>query len=141
MRSGLSYHYIKIMSVFASTLALVFVAELPGKTTFVNLLLAARGRPAAVFSGAAVAFTLHSAFAVAAGRLLSDLPARPLQLGVAILFLILAAVIWREKDRDVEAGAPSAAKAFGLTFAAQWGDPSQLATAALAAKYDAPAAV
>lgn len=135
--------------VLASAYALIVVAELPGKTTFASFLMASRARPWPVFAGAAAGFVVHTAIAVAAGRLLGLLPARALHVGVGLLFLALAAVMWRE---DVEEAAEhgfsaqarfssTAAAAFGVIFVAQWGDPSQLATAALAARYAAPAAV
>src|SRR5438045_3429256 len=124
--------------IAASSFALVFVAELPGKTTFATLLMAARGEPWPVFLGAAGAFVLHTAIAVSAGAFLSGLPARPLQLAVGALFLVLAVLLWREEASGLEKNTPrGAASAFGLIFVAQWGDPSQLATAALAAKYGA----
>lgn len=57
--------------------------------------------------------------------------------------------MWRENVEDAsEQGfsvptrfSSTAATAFGVIFVAQWGDPSQLATAALAARYSAPASV
>jgi putative Ca2+/H+ antiporter (TMEM165/GDT1 family) len=133
-----------------STYALIFVAELPGKTTFASLLMASRARPWPVFLGAAAAFVVHTAIAVAAGSLIGLLPARAVHVAVGVLFLGLAVVLWREKVEDAAAAqsfsaqtrfASTAAMAFGVIFFAQWGDPTQLATAALAARSAAPAAV
>lgn len=132
-----------------STYALIFVAELPGKTTFASLLMASRARPWPVFLGAAAAFVVHTVIAVAAGSLIGLLPARAVHVAVGLLFLGLAVVMWREKVEDAaDKGfsvqtrfASTAATAFGVIFFAQWGDPTQLATAALAAKYSAPVSV
>jgi putative Ca2+/H+ antiporter (TMEM165/GDT1 family) len=124
--------------------ALVFTAELPGKTTFATFLLASNGKPRPVALGAGLAFALHSLIAVAAGSLLGFLPPRAVQAAAGILFLIMAALLWLEKPEAARAVADDRAhfaKAFSVTFAMQWGDPSQLATAALAAKYGAPVPV
>ena len=135
--------------ILTSTYALIFVAELPGKTTFASFLMASRARPWPVFVGAASGFVVHKAIAVAAGRVLGFFPARAVHIGVGLLFLGLAFMMWRE---DVEEAAEqgfsvqtrfssTAATACGVIFVAQWGDPTQLATAALAARYAAPATV
>jgi putative Ca2+/H+ antiporter (TMEM165/GDT1 family) len=135
--------------VLAPTYALIFVAELPGKTTFASLLMASRARPWPVFVGAAAAFVVHTVIAVAAGSLIGLLPARVVHVAVGLLFLALAAMMWRENVEEAEEKgfsaqtrfASTAATAFGVIFFAQWGDPTQLATAALAAKHAAPGAV
>lgn len=135
--------------ILASTYALIFVAELPGKTTFASFLMASRARPWPVFAGAAAGFVVHTAIAVAAGRLLGFLPARALHVGVGLLFCALAVAMWRENvEEEAEQGfsvqtrfSSTAATAFGVIFAAQWGDPTQLATAALAARHAAPGTV
>jgi putative Ca2+/H+ antiporter (TMEM165/GDT1 family) len=137
------------LRLLLSVYALIFVAELPGKTTFASFLLASRARPWPVFMGAAAAFVVHTAIAVAAGSLIGLLPARPVHLAVGALFLVLAVLLWREDAEKAVGGEASqtarfwgvAATAFGVIFFAQWGDPTQLATAALAAKYAAPASV
>ena len=128
--------------MFISIFALIFIAELPGKSTFASLLLATRAKPLPVFLGACAAYAVHSAFAVAAGRLVGLLPVRPVEVIVGTIFLVLAALLWRHQE-IVEAGAvesgarftKTTATAFTVVFLAQWGDPTQIATAALAAKY------
>ncbi len=134
------------VKLFASSFALIAVAELPGKTTFTSMLLSARSRPAPVFLGACAAFVLHTALAVAAGRLIGLLPARAVQAATGFIFLALGAALWRHASEE-ESGAGDGrggdfkkilAAAFAVTFSAQWGDLTQVATAALAAKYDAP---
>jgi putative Ca2+/H+ antiporter (TMEM165/GDT1 family) len=135
--------------LLASTYALIFVAEIPGKTTFASFLMASRARPRPVFVGAAAAFVLHTAIAVAAGSVIGLLPARAVHVFVGLLFSGLAVMMWRENlEETAEKGfsaqtrfASTAGTAFGVIFFAQWGDPTQLATAALAAKYRAPGPV
>lgn len=53
--------------LFLSTLALIFVAELPDKTAFATLLLATRKHPLAIFIGVAMAFVIQSVIAVSFG--------------------------------------------------------------------------
>jgi putative Ca2+/H+ antiporter (TMEM165/GDT1 family) len=133
--------------VFFSVFAVVFVAELPDKTALAALVLATRHRPLAVLLGAASALTIQSVVAVAAGHLLSLLPARPVHVFAGGLFVVSAVLMWRRGEEAPEAkdgaeGAPgfwrSAAVTFGVVFVAEWGDLTQLATAALAARYHAP---
>jgi len=134
-------------ALFFSVFGVVFVAELPDKTALAALVLATRHRPLPVLVGAGVALTIQSVVAVAAGHLLSLLPPRPVHLFAGALFLASAVVMWRRKeesegdvkDRGEGPGFFSAAwPAFVVVFIAEWGDLTQLATAALAARYHAP---
>ncbi len=154
-----------IFSVVFTAFVLVAPVELPDKTMFATLLLASRFRPLPVLIGVGAAFALQTVIAVAAGSLLSLLPREWVVLGVAVLFAIGAVVLWRsagEAGQAGEAGEGGLAAAggdakraqhkdwlawrivlasFGITFLAEWGDLSQLATAGLAARYDAPLSV
>ncbi|NNN05617.1 MAG: TMEM165/GDT1 family protein [Elusimicrobia bacterium] len=132
--------------LFALTFAAIFVAELPDKTALATMVLASRRRPSAVFAGAAAAFAVQSAVAVAFGGLLSRLPPRLVRAGAGILFLVFAVAMWRGRPEPAGA-APAAdhrhfwktaATSFLVIFAAEWGDLTQLATAALAARYGRP---
>ncbi len=123
----------------ASSFSLIFLAELAGKTTLATIVLAAGSHPGAVFLGAGVAFTIHVGIALALGKLIALLPAKLVHGAVGTLFLALAVWAWRQADgteRPIRKGS-GFATAFGMIFLTQWGDPSQLATAALAAKYGA----
>jgi putative Ca2+/H+ antiporter (TMEM165/GDT1 family) len=133
--------------VFSSVFGVVFLAELPDKTALAALVLATRHRPLAVLLGAASALTIQSIVAVAAGQLLSLLPPRPVHIFAGGLFLASAVVMWRRGNEAAEAkngdGAAggfwhSMAVTFGVVFVAEWGDLTQLATAALAARYRSP---
>ena len=133
------------LQLFATVFAVIFVAELPDKTALAAVVLATRHKPLPVFLGAVLALTVQSAVAVAAGGLLSLLPARAVHVGAGALFLVSALVMWRWKEDDdgadskAEGAEPSFLRAFTSTFMvvfiAEWGDLTQLGTAALAARY------
>lgn len=144
--------------VIATVFALVFVGELPDKTAVAGLVLGTRFPWRWVFAGIAAAFLTHVVIAVAAGSLLSLLPHRIVESVVAGLFLLGAGLIWhegRDRDRDDDgiggADAPTvpesagfwkvAGLGYGVIFFAEWGDLTQILTANLAAKYDAPVSV
>jgi putative Ca2+/H+ antiporter (TMEM165/GDT1 family) len=139
-------------SVVLAAFLLVLPVELPDKTMFATLVLATRFRPLPVFVGVGTAFAVQSLIAVTAGSLLSLLPGPVVSGVVAVLFLVGAVVLWRsaasgpEDEELAETPAhPSflraAAISFGVLFAAEWGDLSQLATAGLAARTGAPVSV
>jgi putative Ca2+/H+ antiporter (TMEM165/GDT1 family) len=135
-------------ALLASVFGVVFVAELPDKTALAALALATRHRPVPVLLGAASALTIQSAVAVGAGQLVSLLPPRPVHVASGLLFLLSAVLMWRRKEDDDEVAdrdAPgfwrSTWLVFGVVFVAEWGDLTQLATAALAARYRAPLVV
>jgi Ca2+/H+ antiporter, TMEM165/GDT1 family len=141
-----------VLSVIAATFILVLPVELPDKTLFATLVLATRFAPLPVFVGVGTAFGLQVAIAVTAGSLLSLLPEALVTGVVAVLFLVGAVVLWRsassgpeDEDLDETPAHPSFLKAaaisFGVLFAAEWGDLSQLATAGMAARTGEPLSV
>ena len=131
----------------------IFLLELPDKTALAALLLATRHRPLPVFLGAAAAFVIQSAVAVLAGSLLSLLPREPIRIGAGLLFLLMAALLVRRNLRKDQAEGQQAVEqeegrhrrpfvtAFTVVFVAEWGDLTQLATAALQARYQQPVVV
>jgi putative Ca2+/H+ antiporter (TMEM165/GDT1 family) len=141
-----------VLSVVATAFILVLPVELPDKTLFASLVLATRFPPLPVFVGVGAAFGLQVAIAVTAGSLLSLLPEALVSGIVAVLFLVGAVILWRSatsgvEDEDLDETKQGtsffrvAAISFGVLFAAEWGDLSQLATAGLAARYDEPLSV
>jgi Ca2+/H+ antiporter, TMEM165/GDT1 family len=141
-----------VLSVIATAFILVLPVELPDKTLFASLVLATRFPPLPVFVGVGAAFGLQVAIAVTAGSLLSLLPDSLVSGIVAVLFLVGAVILWRSatsgaEDEDLDETKQGtsflrvAAISFGVLFAAEWGDLSQLATAGLAARYDEPLSV
>jgi len=142
-----------VLSVIAAAFILVLPVELPDKTLFATLVLATRFKPLPVFTGVGLAFAVQSLIAVLAGSLLTLLPDAVVSAVVAVLFLVGAAILWRslrsgaEEEEDIADAPPhpsflkTASISFGVLFAAEWGDLSQLATAGLAARYDDPVSV
>lgn len=139
-------------NLFASTFVLIFMAEFPDKTAFATLMLASRGRPLAVFVGSALAFAVQSVVAVSFGRVIGTLPTRIVHIGAGALFLVFAILMWRK--RDCEEGAADlekkemgirffqvASTTFVVIFLAEWGDLTQLATATLVARTNAPVTI
>jgi len=129
---------------------LIVPVELPDKTFVATLVLSTRYRPLAVWLGVVAAFGVQCAIAVAAGRLLTLLPERPIQLVAAALFAVGAVILFRgarnadaeeasaeqqfaERIRDSRRGWRAAAASFVVLFTAEWGDLSQLFTAGLVA--------
>jgi Ca2+/H+ antiporter, TMEM165/GDT1 family len=143
--------------VFATVFGVIFIAELPDKTAVAALVLATRHRALPVFAGTALALIVQSSIAVAAGGLLALLPPRPVHIGAGLLFLASALSMWRSKEEEsepassaLEGDAADSAepsvwtaffKAFAIVFVAELGDLTQLGTAALAARFRAPATV
>jgi Ca2+/H+ antiporter, TMEM165/GDT1 family len=146
------------LAVVVTTFALIVPVELPDKTFIASLVLATRYPPVAVWVGVSAAFFVQSLVAVTAGGLISLLPEAVVAAAAATLFTVGAVLLWRgardadsaeaEQEREYEAGATrplrgwhAATASFGVLFLAEWGDLSQLLTAGLAARYDAPVEV
>jgi putative Ca2+/H+ antiporter (TMEM165/GDT1 family) len=141
------------LAVFAIAFGAILIVELPDKTLVATLVLSSKYRRRPVLAGVAVAFAVQCVLAVTAGGLLHLLPHRILEAAVALLFAVGALLLFREsvasEEEQVEAGTPAEAGlsdrrifgiSFGVLFAAEWGDASQLATAGLVARYGQPVA-
>jgi putative Ca2+/H+ antiporter (TMEM165/GDT1 family) len=138
-------------TVFAAVFPLIFLGELPDKTMFATLVLASRGRPVAVWVGAAAAFAVHVVIAVAVGSaLFAVIPRQALDAVVAAMFLAGAVYSYLIRNQEEEASrtlrpAGSAWRVAGgaavVIFIAEWGDLTQILTANLAARYHNPVSV
>jgi putative Ca2+/H+ antiporter (TMEM165/GDT1 family) len=128
--------------LFASVFALIFLAELPDKTSFATMLMASRGKPLAVFTGVALAFLVQTVVAVVFGNVIALAPERWVHLGTAMVFFVFAGMaLWDQNDEEEEAEGvvtksflPTVWQSFLVIFIAEWGDITQLATAAFAAQ-------
>lgn len=158
------------LSLAGTVLLLVLPAELPDKTLVATLVLSTRYRPRLVLLGVSAAFAVQCLVAVTAGQLLGLLPHRLVLAVASALFAIGAVILLRgefgpDDDMAVELGqeagegaggrsgqsggssrqAVSGRRAvftsFGVLFAAEWGDASQLLTAGLTARYHDPVSV
>ena len=134
------------LAVAVAVYPLIFLGELPDKTMFASLVMSTRGRPFAVWLGAAGAFAVHVVIATTVGvALFHVLPRQALDAVVAALFLGGAVLALREaaKERREEALVEKEAAshrrvvvtAFVVIFIAEWGDITQILMANLAAHY------
>jgi Ca2+/H+ antiporter, TMEM165/GDT1 family len=133
-------------AVVVAVYPLIFLGELPDKTMFASLVMSTRGRPFAVWLGAAAAFAVHVVIATTVGvALFHVLPHQALDAFVAALFLGGAVLALREAAKErreealVEKEAASHGRvvvtAFVVIFIAEWGDITQILMANLAAHY------
>jgi putative Ca2+/H+ antiporter (TMEM165/GDT1 family) len=142
------------LGAFGLALGVVLLVELPDKTLVATLVLATRYRHWPVLIGVASAFAVQCVIAAVAGGLLHLLPHRWLEVAVAVLFLVGAALLLNEARTESENDNAELAQereelpswrialtCFGVLFLAEWGDASQLATAALVARTGEPWAV
>ena len=140
------------LDIVVGVFVIIFVAELPDKTMIATLVMGSRYRPVLVWLGATLAFGLHAALAVLAGRLLALLPHAWVEGVTALLFAGGAAYLLlvseeeqeEEGEEEVEAapeGLRPVATAFVVILVGEFGDLTQILTANLAAKYHQPLAV
>jgi len=132
------------LALFGTVFGIIFVAELPDKTALAALVLATRHRALPVFLGASIALSVQSVVAVALGSLLAKLPNHYVHVGSGVLFVICAVVMWLRKGddeaddhKDAQGFWRSLWTVFVVVFIAEWGDLTQIGTAALQAKYHA----
>jgi Ca2+/H+ antiporter, TMEM165/GDT1 family len=128
-----------------TSFVLVFLAELGDKTLYTVLLLSARNRAMPVLIGACAAFVVQGLIAVGLGSLLALLPAKWIQwlTGAIFLFFGLLLLLKDEPHSEQETNKTRHARrvtltTFGLVFAAEWGDATQIGSAALVARFRAP---
>jgi Ca2+/H+ antiporter, TMEM165/GDT1 family len=142
------------LAIMAAVFPVVFLGELPDKSTFASLVLSTRSRPRSVWLGATAAFAVHVAIATTVGvALFRILPHRVVGVSVAVLFLAGAVFAFCEALRDGHDTHPdtaparpdgrrrTVAAAFVVIFLAEWGDLTQILTVSLAARYQAPLSV
>ncbi|MEM9266446.1 MAG: TMEM165/GDT1 family protein [Cyanobacteria bacterium P01_F01_bin.13] len=144
-----------MLTAFTASLLLITVSELGDKTFFIAAILAMRHRRRWVFAGAIGALALMTLISVLVGQAAKLLPDSIVEWTEVSLFIIFGVRLLcqasqmtangsEEKDaaEAVEKAAQKQpkktpltimAKTFGLTFVAEWGDRTQIATIALAA--------
>jgi Ca2+/H+ antiporter, TMEM165/GDT1 family len=139
------------LAIIATVFPAVFLAELPDKSMFVSLVMAARGKPLFVWLGAACAFLVHVVIAVSIGvGLFHVLPGRIKDLVIGLLFAVSAVFAFvgaretapEQPELIAEPDAPRVFwTAFGVIFVAEWGDLTQVLTANLAVRYNSALSV
>jgi Ca2+/H+ antiporter, TMEM165/GDT1 family len=151
-----------LVTAFTAGLTLITAAELGDKTFFISLCLAMRYPRRWVFIGSMAALIAMTLISVLMGQVLSLLPAQITRMSVISLFIFFGIkLLWDAYKMSpaqgiaCESEAEQAAIAtvndvnlnqagvFGIlsktavmTFLAEWGDRTQIATASLAAKYN-----
>jgi putative Ca2+/H+ antiporter (TMEM165/GDT1 family) len=138
------------VAIAAAVFPVIFIGELPDKTMFASLVMASRGRPRAVWLGAAGAFLIHAVIATTIGAgLFAVLPRQVVDVVVALMFFAGAVYAYVEGQRDesrliekeVRSHRRVVTTAFIVIFIAEWGDLTQILTANLAAHYHSPLSV
>jgi putative Ca2+/H+ antiporter (TMEM165/GDT1 family) len=140
------------LAVVGIVFGIVALAELPDTSSVAAVVLGSRFPPRLVLLGAVAAHTVQTVLAVAAGSVVALLPRRPLEWALVVIFLVAAFLLLREDDDDDDDDGPTldgspgtrwrvVATSFGVVLLAELGDPTQIITATLAARYAEPLAV
>ncbi len=142
--------------VVVTVFALVAAAELPDKTMIATVVMGSRSRPVLVWLGAAGAFLIHVALAVAAGRAIGLLPHEALEIVVTSLFFAGAVLLLVVPERRAKARGEKEADeldpvttkpwkvvsaAFGVVLVGELGDLTELLIVNLEGRYHEPWAV
>lgn len=133
------------MTAFWASLIFVVLAEMGDKTQLLAMAFATRYKASTVLWGVFVATALNHLLAVAVGNYLTAfIPLSTIQIAAAVSFVLFG--LWTIRGDQLE----GEDKRFSFSpfwtvaiafFVAEMGDKTQLATVALAAKYQSPVAV
>ncbi len=149
-----------MLEAFVAGLLLITISELGDKTFFIAVILACRHTPLLVITGVVAALATMTLLSVGMGQLFSVLPAIYIHWAEVLLFLGFGVKLliqgWRMPTaavgacedvcqeaikvvKDASADLPEPTQlgvllqSFSLTFLAEWGDRTQIATIGLAA--------
>ncbi|WP_414529972.1 TMEM165/GDT1 family protein [Nodularia chucula] len=150
-----------MLTAFTAGLLLITISELGDKTFFIAVILAMKHSRKLVFIGVASALASMTILSVLFGQLVSLLPQNYLKYAEITLFFAFGIKLLYQGikmsdshcDKEVDEAKEAIEKAdlqrksktplailieaFTLTFVAEWGDRTQIATIALAARYNA----
>ena len=138
-----------MLYLLALTYATVLTAELVGdKLLYTISILTTRYRVFPVLSGVALAFMGKTTAAVLLGRFIAQLPTRIVTLVSAATFFTMALALSLKQPEQGPAEpeksrmwSRTVVVSFAAIFFSEWGDPGQIAAAAVTARYQAPLAV
>ncbi len=150
-----------MLTAFTAGLLLITISELGDKTFFIAVILAMKHSRQLVFLGVASALASMTILSVLFGRVVSLLPITYLKYAEIILFFAFGIKLLYEASKmsggncetevneakevvekaelqtNIKTPLAILIEAFTLTFVAEWGDRTQIATIALAARYNA----
>lgn len=119
------------MSEILSLFTFIFLAALPGRTTFLLIVLAAGGHTRRIFIGAGLAFLIQCLISVVIGQFLVHVPQNDVEIVAGLLFIFFAGKFWLESKKAIDLTEAqhvhSIKTVFAVVFAAEFGDVSQLA--------------
>ena len=125
----------------------VLIAELVGDRSMYALAsLALRFRWAVVFLVFTLANAIKMAVAVALAHAITHFQSRWIYLVNALAFFISAILIWEDESHEISGSSQEIRwskgllVSFGAFFLTEWGDPGQIAAAALVLKFKMPVA-
>ena len=149
-----------MLTAFTASLLLITACELGDKSFFIAAILAMRHSPRLILAGSLAALALMTVLAAVLGSMLNYFPSNFTRYGaIALLVFFGVNALWQawqtppgecgeieaavaevEKDQSLNSQTkwtPLAIiiKAFTLTFLAEWGDRTQIATITLAAAH------
>lgn len=150
-----------MLTAFTAGLLLITISELGDKTFFIAVILSMQHPRKLVFAGVIAALAAMTILSVILGKVVSFLPQQYIDYGEIVLFIALGLKLLydaskmpaadnhevvEEAEEAVEKAGLGAdkpkniwsvlLKSFVLTFIAEWGDRTQIATIALAASND-----
>ncbi|MDB9374718.1 TMEM165/GDT1 family protein [Nodularia sphaerocarpa] len=151
-----------MLTAFTAGLLLITISELGDKTFFIAVILAMKHSRKLVFIGVASALAAMTILSVLFGKVVSFLPEIYLKYAEIILFFAFGIKLLYEASKMTASSSETEVideakeavqkadlqrksktplailiEAFTLTFVAEWGDRTQIATIALAARYNA----
>ena len=135
--TALPFGYVALVTFWT-----VFVAELVGdKSIYTIASLSLRFRKGVIFTAITVAFAGKMLAAVLLGKIIVQLHSQWTDVLSAVAFFLSALFIWFKEPEPIAAERPvsagwwrAAAVCFASLFLTEWGDPGQIAAAALAIK-------
>ena len=135
------------LAAFATSFALVALAELGDKTQIAVITLSSRFKALTVFVGAMLAFLVTTGIAVAFGDVLTlVLPTFWIRIAAAILFLVfgvytIISAMYRKAETELKTRREArngVFSSFSMVVLMELGDKTQLSVIALAAEYEFP---
>ena len=124
------------MAEIISLFSFIFLAALPGRTTFLLILLSTKGNRQKIFIGAALAFLVQALVSILMGEVFSFFPFKIIEALSGLLFIYFSWQYFLESKKDIhelDSNISNSVKSvFILVFMAELGDVSQLAIAAAA---------